>query len=119
MRHAPRRAVLALLAGGLAGCFSDRPATAPEPPDGGGPEVVVENFAFVPPTLTVASGTTITWTNHDDVPHTVTADDGDSFGSDIFNKDGTYQLVAPAPGTYPYHCQVHPFMKGTLTVTPP
>lgn len=118
MTPGPLTAALALLAGGLAACFSDRPATGPEPPAGGA-TVAVQNFAYVPPTLTVASGTAVTWTNDDDAQHTVTADDGNSFESSAFGQGQTFQLTAPAPGTYGYHCAIHPFMKATLTVTPP
>jgi plastocyanin len=108
---------LALLAGSAVACFSDRP-TAPDT-GGGGTSVTIENFAYVPPALTVAAGATVTWTNDDDAQHTVTADDGSSFDSNLLGHGGTFQLPAPAPGTYAYHCAVHPFMKGTLTVTAP
>jgi len=113
-----RAAALALLLGGLAACFSDRPATAPEPPAGGA-TVTITNFAYVPPNLSVASGAGVTWTNGDNVQHTVTADDGTSFDSNLLGKGQSFQLTAPAPGTYSYHCSVHPFMKATLTVTAP
>ena len=119
MTRGRRAAWLVLLVGGLAACFSDRPTTAPESPGGGGASVAITNFAYVPPTLSVASGTTVTWTNGDNVGHTVTADDGNSFGSDLLGQGHTFQLTAPAPGTYAYHCSIHPFMKGTLTVTTP
>jgi plastocyanin len=92
---------LALLVGVLAGCFSERPATAPEQPTGGD-AVSIQNFAFVPPNLSVASGTTVTWTNTDDVQH-----------------GQTFQFTAGAPGTYTYTCRIHPFMHATLTVTAP
>jgi len=119
MPHIGRRAAdLALLAAGLAACFSDRPATAPEPPPGGGPSVVVRNFAYVPAGLSVASGTVVTWTNQDGESHTVSADDGKTFDSSTLGRGGTFQFTAGAPGTYPYFCRLHPFMKATLTVTP-
>ncbi|HET9039142.1 MAG TPA: cupredoxin family copper-binding protein [Gemmatimonadales bacterium] len=118
MTRSARAAALALL-GVLAGCFSDRPPTGPEGPAGGGESVAITNFAYVPPTLSVASGTTVTWTNGDDVQHTVTADDGHSFESGLLGKGRAFQVTAPAPGTYTYHCALHPFMKGTLTVTAP
>jgi plastocyanin len=113
-----RTAVLALLAGGLAGCFSDRPPTAPSAP-AGGDAVDIENFAFVPPNLSVTSGATVTWTNRDDVPHTVSADDGKSFDSSALAQGQTFQITAGPPGTYTYFCRIHPFMKATLTVTAP
>jgi plastocyanin len=107
----------ALLLGGLLACFSDRPSTGPQPPGDGATEVAIRNFAYAPPALTVVTGTAVSWTNEDEAPHTVTADDGESFESTLLDQGGTYQLAAPAPGTYEYHCEVHPFMTGTLTVT--
>jgi plastocyanin len=109
---------LILLVGGLAACFSDRPATGPELP-GTGSAVSIENFAFVPATLSVASGTTVTWTNKDNVQHTVSADDGNTFDSSAFGHGQTFQFTAGAPGTYSYSCSIHPFMKATLVVTAP
>jgi plastocyanin len=108
--------VLAVLAGALAGCFSDRPATGPEPPTSGD-AVSILNFAFVPPSLSVVSGTTVTWTNQDGVQHTVSSDDGHSFESSAFGRNQTFQFTAAAPGTYTYTCRIHPFMHGSLTVT--
>ena len=113
-----RRAIaLVLLAGGLAACVSERPSTAPEPPTDGN-SVAIKNFAFVPPSLGVVSGTTVTWTNQDDVAHTVSADDDKTFDAGV-EPGQTFQFTAGAAGTYPYFCRVHPFMKGTLTVTAP
>jgi plastocyanin len=76
--------------------------------------VVIEGYAF--PALTAAPGATITVTNADAEPHTVTADDG-SFATEAFDSSAPGTLVAPAePGTYPVHCEIHPSMRGTLTV---
>ena len=111
------RSTLALAIGGLAGCFSDRPATGPEPPGPGTPAVEIENFAFVPSRLSVPAGTTVTWTNHDDVSHTVSSDDA-SFDSGAFGQGMTFQFTAGPPGTHTYFCRIHPFMRATLTVTP-
>ena len=113
-----RRLRLALAVGGLAGCISDRPATGPEPPGTGTPAVAIENFAFVPAQLSVPSGTVITWTNHDDVDHTVSSDDGTTFNSSAFGQGQTFQFTAGPPGTHTYFCRIHPFMRATLTVTP-
>jgi plastocyanin len=112
------RCALLLGIGGLAGCFSDRPATGPDGPGTGTPSVVIENFAFAPPDLTVATGTTVIWTNHDDVSHTVTADDDNAFDSSAFGQGMSFSITAGAPGTYTYFCRIHPFMRATLTVTP-
>jgi plastocyanin len=102
--------------GGLLGCFSDRPA-GPSGPAASGQAVAVANFAFAPAALSVQTGDTVTWTNMDDVSHTVSADNN-AFDSGAFGHGMTFQLTAGAPGTYTYFCQIHPFMKGTLTVTP-
>ena len=116
----PRRIIagwsLAAGLGGLLGCFSDRPATGPAPPVTGN-AVAVANFAYAPPSLSVRTGDTVTWTNMDDISHTVSADN-DAFDSGVFGHGMTFQLTAGAPGTYTYFCRIHPFMKGTLTVTP-
>jgi plastocyanin len=110
-------AALITLAGWLAGCVSDRPTTAPDLPPSG-EQVTIDNFAYQPPQLTVATGTAVTWTNHDSESHTVTSDDGSTFGSGAIARGGTFTFTAGAPGTDTYFCQIHPFMKGTLTVTP-
>jgi plastocyanin len=107
---------LAVGLGGLPGCFSDRPGTGPTPPVGGS-DIAIANFAFAPANLSVQTGDPVTWTNMDDDSHTVTADD-DAFDSGAFGAGQTFQLTAGPPGTYPYFCQLHPFMRGTLTVTP-
>jgi plastocyanin len=79
------------------------------------------SFAFSPATLTVKVGTKVTWTNMTQVGHTVTSDDGKSFDSGISNpiaaSGGTYTFTFTKVGTFPYHCQIHPFMKATITVT--
>jgi plastocyanin len=67
--------------------------------------------------LTVKVGTTVTWTNQDSAPHTVTADDN-SWGSGRMAKGGQYSFSFDQPGTYPYHCGAHPAMTGTIIVNP-
>jgi plastocyanin len=87
-------------------------STVPE----AGDAVSIDNFAFVPPTLTVAAGSTVTWTNLDEEPHTVVADDG-SFHSPGMGLQGTYSYTFPTPGRFEYVCSVHPFMRATVVVT--
>lgn len=119
MSRMGRRAVgAALVAGVVAGCVSDRPATGPEPPSGGGPNIAIENFAYVPADLSVKTGTVVTWANQDDVSHTVSADDDETFDSGVIGQGESFGFTAGAPGTYGYFCRIHPFMKATLTVTP-
>jgi plastocyanin len=103
--------------GAAIACFSDRPATGPEMPVSGS-TVSITNFAYLPGNLSVATGTSVTFTNTDNVQHTVSSDDNKAFDSGAFNQGMSFQLTAGPPGTYPYFCRIHPFMKGTLTVTP-
>src|SRR5205085_3255483 len=88
---------------------------APPPAQPATTLVDVRNFAFVPPTLTVAAGTQVVWKNQDGTAHTVTADDG-RFNSDPFDKSQTFSQILATPGTYAYHCSIHPFMKGKIVV---
>ena len=91
-------------------------ATRPAAP-AGGPVVSIDNFAFVPATLTVPVGSSVTWTNHDEEPHTVAASDG-SFHSSGMGAQGTYSHSFATAGTFDYVCSIHPFMHGTVVVTP-
>ena len=79
------------------------------------------SFAFGPTTLTIKVGTKVTWTNMTQAGHTFTSDDGKSFDSGISHpiaaSGGTYSFTFTKAGTFPYHCQIHPFMKATITVT--
>jgi plastocyanin len=77
--------------------------------------VTIDNFNFSPMTLTVATGTTVTWTNHDDIPHTVRAVDG-SFHSKAMDTDDSYSFTFAKPGVYSYFCSVHPKMVGKVIV---
>jgi plastocyanin len=78
-------------------------------------EVNIDNFSFSPATLTVKAGTTITWTNRDDIPHTVVADDK-SFKSKVLDTGEKFSFTPTKPGTYPYFCSIHPKMTGKLVV---
>ena len=79
-------------------------------------QVLIQDYAFKAPTITVSSGTEVDWTNKDDDPHTVTADDA-SFDSKGLDQGDVYRHVFLKPGKYPYHCAAHPFMKGVVVVT--
>src|SRR6266446_565625 len=78
------------------------------------------SFAFSPATLTIKAGTTVVWKNTTQVAHTVTSDDGKSFDSGSSNpiapQSGTFSFKFATPGTYAYHCTIHPFMKATIIV---
>lgn len=78
--------------------------------------VTISNFAFSPPTITVAAGTEVTWANQDDIPHTVTSNDGTSFTSQLLDTDDTFHQRFTKPGSYPYHCALHPFMTAKVIV---
>jgi plastocyanin len=80
-------------------------------------EVKIDNFSFGPATATVAVGTTVTWTNRDDIPHTVVStDDPKAFKSKVLDTDEKFSYTFAKPGTYPYFCSVHPKMTGTVVV---
>lgn len=90
-------------------------ASAPAPV---GPNAVdIDGFAFVPATLTVKVGTAVTWTNKDEDPHTVVANGG-AFRSQALSSGGTFTFTFPTAGTVDYVCSIHPFMHGTVVVTP-
>src|SRR5207244_3707353 len=73
---------------------------------------------FSPANLTVKVGKTVTWVNKDTVTHTVTSDGSSLFDSGFMPTGATFQFTFTAAGTYPYYCTVHPYMKGTIVVTP-
>lgn len=84
----------------------------------GGPgtnEVWIQGMAFNPASITVAAGTTITWTNKDAVIHTVTSDTN-LFDSGSIGTNGTYSRTFATAGTYSYHCTIHPTMTATVIV---
>lgn len=77
--------------------------------------VKISNFTFGPQTLTVAAGTTVTWVNDDDVPHTITAVDR-SFKSKPLDTGDRFSFTFAKPGEYPYFCSIHPMMTGKVIV---
>ena len=77
--------------------------------------VAIKMFAFTPQVLTVAPGTTITWTNAEEDPHTVTANDK-SFHSSALDTGGKYSFTFTKAGTYAYFCSLHPHMIGKIIV---
>jgi plastocyanin len=80
-----------------------------------GSEVKIDNFSFGPTTVTVPAGTTVTWTNRDDIPHTVVSDDK-VFKSKVLDTDEKFSFTFAKPGTYPYFCSIHPKMTGKVVV---
>ena len=82
---------------------------------GGGSTVEIDNFMFMPVTLTVPAGTTVTWKFDDSTQHIVTADDN-SFVSPALAGGQTFTHKFTTAGTVAYHCSIHPFMTGTIVV---
>jgi plastocyanin len=78
-------------------------------------EVKIDNFSFGPTALNVAAGTTVTWINHDDIPHTVVSTEG-VFKSKVLDTDEKFSFTFAKPGTYPYFCSIHPKMTGKVVV---
>ncbi|MGB7687969.1 MAG: cupredoxin family copper-binding protein [Pseudolabrys sp.] len=76
--------------------------------------VKIGNFTFGPQELKVKAGTTVTWKNEDDIPHTVVSPN--NFRSKVLDTDGTYTFTFTTPGTYKYFCSLHPHMTGTIVV---
>jgi len=80
-------------------------------------QIVIDNFTFDPPTLTIPVGTKVTWVNHDDVPHTATSTaKPKQFESGTLDTDEQFSHVFTVPGTYEYFCAVHPKMTGRIIV---
>lgn len=94
---------------------SHKPTATPTPRSAG---ITIKGLAFSPATLSIPRGTIITWTNEDGFPHTSTSDTPGLWDSGpITGNGGTFRFtVNLAPGTYSYHCSIHPFMKGSITV---
>ena len=77
--------------------------------------VKIDNFTFKPPTLTIRTGTRVTFTNFDGTPHTATADQG-GFDTGTLDKGRSMTITFNRPGTFAYHCQFHAFMTATIKV---
>ena len=113
-----------LAAAGLAGCFSEREATAPIEgvcsfPVGegvpGSTIVVIQKFAFGPADLRVRAGERVTWINCDTDSHTSTADGG-QWVSPLMVPGAAFTQAFPSAGEFTYHCEPHPFMTGRVIV---
>jgi amicyanin len=97
---------LAIVDSSLSGTKSDAPTSS---------EVNIDNFSFKPRSLTVKAGTTVTWTNKDDMPHNVVNTAG-KFTSPVLDTDQKYAFTFQEPGSYPYSCKLHPMMTAKITV---
>lgn len=97
-----------LLAAAAGTATVNAPANAPV-------EVKIDNYSFMPADITVSAGTTITWVNHDDVPHTVRNNDG-TIKSKALDTDEKFSMTFDKPGTYEYFCSIHPKMTAKVVV---
>ena len=77
--------------------------------------VAIANFTFKSPAITVKPGTTVTWTNADDIPHTVVSKDG-LFRSKVLDSGEKFSFTFAKPGQFGYFCSIHPHMTGTVIV---
>lgn len=108
-KHMTRRLALVLLATAVAAPLAMRRAHAADA------TVKITEFTFSPLALTVKAGTTVTWTNEDDIPHTVDATTR-AFKSGVLDSDQKFSFTFTAPGTYKYFCALHPHMTGAIVV---
>ncbi|HLZ31342.1 MAG TPA: cupredoxin domain-containing protein [Chloroflexota bacterium] len=111
-----RRTIGYLVIALLAGCLAPSTVASAQAPS----TIAIQDNQFNPAQVTTSSGATLIWSNAGGDQHTVTADDG-SFDSGPLNPGDAFTLPAPAPGTYPYYCQIHggpggQGMAGTLVV---
>jgi plastocyanin len=81
------------------------------------PQVMIDNFVYSPIPLTVKVGTTVTWINHDDIPHTVDSTQG-KFKSAALDTDDKFEFKFTEAGEYPFYCRIHPKMTGKIVVQP-
>jgi amicyanin len=80
-------------------------------------KVDIFNYKFDPETVTVKAGTTVVWTNKDEIPHTVASSDKSFPGSPGLDTGDSYSYTFTKAGSYDYYCTLHPFMKGKVIVT--
>jgi amicyanin len=92
------------------------PGWAQNAPQASAGAISIDNFTFTPQTLKVKAGTTVTWTNRDDIPHGIASDNNTFVRSKALDTDDNYSFTFTAPGTYKYFCYVHPHMTGTIVV---
>jgi plastocyanin len=78
--------------------------------------VSIDNFTFTPQSLKVKAGTTVTWTNKDDIPHGIASSDNAFKKSKALDTDDSFSYTFTTPGTFQYFCYIHPHMVGTVVV---
>lgn len=92
------------------------PTSTTTTPSSSTSSVDIKNMMFTPSQVTIDKGTTVTWTNNDNVAHTVTADNNQSFDSGTIDPGKTYSFNFNTAGSYQYHCTIHSSMRGTIVV---
>jgi plastocyanin len=132
MRYTPKAVHVAILifvlvtfiaVCGCTGYGKSAPPAATQTQVSGSTTVTMQNFAFSPASITVPKGTTVTWVNQDTSDHKIVNDaqgsiaQGALFTSNSLPKGASYSFKFDNPGTYPYHCSIHPSMKATVIVT--
>lgn len=104
-------AAVGMLALAAAGCGASRHGSAGRPS-----AVAIQSFAYRPTPVTVSPGTRLTFDNRDSVEHTASADDGTAFDSGPIQAHHSAVITLSKAGTFAYHCDFHPFMRGTIIV---
>jgi plastocyanin len=107
---ARRRFLHRVFGAGVLVAFAGRMAAAADA------QVVIDNFTFAPTPLTVKAGTTVTWVNHDDIPHSIVCP-GLNVHSHPMDTDDSFAHRFERPGTYDYICGLHPHMHGQVVVS--
>ncbi|HEV2110111.1 MAG TPA: cupredoxin family copper-binding protein [Gammaproteobacteria bacterium] len=106
-----------LLLAAVGGALVTGTVRAGDPPAAAAQQVKVFNYKFDPEVLTIPAGTTVTWSNKDEVPHTVMSSDKRFTSSGALDTGDTYSYTFTTAGSYEYFCTLHPFMKGKVVVT--
>jgi len=113
-RNLTRRTTLTAFATAAVAALAARPLAA----RADDATVTIDNFSFAPETLTVAAGTKVTFTNRDDIPHTVVSTaHPPAFRSSPLDTGDSFSFTFAAAGSFPYFCSLHPHMQGTIVVT--
>jgi plastocyanin len=99
-----------------AGEAAARASSTQQQQPNGAAQITIGNFAFNPKMLNVAPGKTVTWVNHDDVPHRIMSANNGFPPSSVLDTKATYGATFAKPGEYPYFCSIHPTMTGKIVV---
>jgi plastocyanin len=105
--------VAAAVAAGAAAAFEGEARTTAAPPT----TIAIRHYEFSPSVLTVEPGTTVTWVNEDDTPHTIAAN-GKAFRSAALDTNDRFSFSFGQPGEFTYYCTIHPMMVGKIVVRP-